>query len=407
MRARFALLRCLVTAYCIAGCLGNWWNVGFLSWRAGSHRLDQTLILSAQPTCSSIAGLSPKQTLYCQQHFSLMPAVTQGARLGMQECASQFKARRWNCGASHRSSLAFGPVSDDAPTREASFAHAITAAGVVHAVARACKRAAQDGEIGKGPFLSKCGCSKALRPGNISRDWIWGGCGDDVLFGYDFAKGFIDAKESEQNHPRHSMELAKTMVNLHNNEVGRRMVFQSAIVDCKCHGVSGSCSLKTCWQQLLPFKLIGQRLLGLYDQAAKVKLATRGFGLRLRRPRKGRNSTAANRNSQSRNRRRRQRRQRRQRQRRRRRPLRSELVYIADSPDFCRPNHTLGIEGTRNRQCYLNPEDPHTSCSKLCCQRGYVSRLIKETHKCKCKFEWCCKIHCQQCVTQKVVQICN
>uniref|UniRef100_A0A1I8G448 Protein Wnt n=1 Tax=Macrostomum lignano TaxID=282301 RepID=A0A1I8G448_9PLAT len=292
-------------------------TLAFCPGERAATRLDQTLILSAQPTCSSIAGLSPKQTLYCQQHFSLMPAVTQGARLGMQECASQFKARRWNCGASHRSSLAFGPVSDD-------------------------------GDLSNGE---------------------WPDCARPHL--------------------------------------ASQMVFQSAIVDCKCHGVSGSCSLKTCWQQLLPFKLIGQRLLGLYDQAAKVKLATRGFGLRLRRPRKGRNSTAANRNSQSRNRRRRQRRQRRQRQRRRRRPLRSELVYIADSPDFCRPNHTLGIEGTRNRQCYLNPEDPHTSCSKLCCQRGYVSRLIKETHKCKCKFEWCCKIHCQQCVTQKVVQICN
>lgn len=35
-------------------------------------------------------------------------------------------------------------------------------------------------------------------------------------------------------------------------------VIKSSKVTCKCHGVSGSCSLITCWQQLASFREIGK-----------------------------------------------------------------------------------------------------------------------------------------------------
>ncbi len=35
-------------------------------------------------------------------------------------------------------------------------------------------------------------------------------------------------------------------------------VISNMKVTCKCHGVSGSCSLITCWQQLAPFRKIGK-----------------------------------------------------------------------------------------------------------------------------------------------------
>jgi len=108
----------------------------------------------------------------------------------------------------------------DAGSREAALVHALSAAGVVHAVSRACR----DAE------LSTCGCSRRPRPvavaGDRRRDggaddWMWGGCGDNTDYGYRFTRSFVDVREREKNYPRHSDGLARILMNVHNNEAGR------------------------------------------------------------------------------------------------------------------------------------------------------------------------------------------
>ena len=106
--------------------------------------------------------------------------------------------------------------------------HAVSAAGVVHAISRACR----DAE------LSTCGCSRRPQPAVVSalvdgggrrqgdrgsddEDWMWGGCGDNTDYGYRFAQGFVDVREREKNYPRHSAGLARMLMNIHNNEAGR------------------------------------------------------------------------------------------------------------------------------------------------------------------------------------------
>ena len=55
----------------------------------------------------------------------------------------------------------------------------------------------------------------------LSRDWQWGGCGDNTEYGYKFTQGFVDIKEREKNYPRYSNGLARMLMNIHNNEAGR------------------------------------------------------------------------------------------------------------------------------------------------------------------------------------------
>lgn len=100
-----------------------------------------------------------------------------------------------------------------AGSRETAFTYAISAAGVVNAISRACK----EGE------LSSCGCSRAARPKDLPRDWLWGGCGDNLNYGYRFSKEFVDAREREKSYPKGSYESARLQMNLHNNEAGRRV----------------------------------------------------------------------------------------------------------------------------------------------------------------------------------------
>lgn len=91
-------------------------------------------------------------------------------------------------------------------SREAAFVYAISSAGVVYAITRACSQ----GE------LKNCSCDRKKR-GQSSDDrgsFDWGGCSDDIKFGIKFAKDFVDAQEL-------MMKDARAMMNLHNNRCGR------------------------------------------------------------------------------------------------------------------------------------------------------------------------------------------
>ncbi|XP_014678959.1 PREDICTED: protein Wnt-5b-like, partial [Priapulus caudatus] len=223
---------------------------------------------------------------------------------------------------------------------------------------RSCRR---DGEAaGTAP------AARARRPKDLNHDWIWGGCGDNLEYGYRFTEGFVDVKEREIQSPdRARASQGKSfLMNLHNNEAGRRAVYRNHLVACKCHGVSGSCSLKTCWQQLSPFRSIGEWLKDRYDGATEVKVNRRG---KLQLANKRFNL-----------------------------PTAEDLVYMEESPDYCMYSPRTGSLGTKSRVCNKAAAGMD-GCTLLCCGRGYNTQKVVVVERCNCKFHWCCFVKCETC----------
>ncbi|XP_049803160.1 protein Wnt-6 [Schistocerca nitens] len=389
-------MRPLLVAVClllVSPITGHWWA-------AGSHVvLDPTMI------CKKTRRLRGRLAEICRKEPALLKEISKGVALGTRECQFQFRNRRWNCTAVRRS-LRKVLMRD---TRETGFVNAITAAGVTFAVTRACSM----GE------LIECSCDKAIKgsgrmgplppehpasvlppgaagasagapsvaaalppgagahqqlqqpqqPGQAAEgEWQWGGCGDNVNFGYRRSKDFMDA-------PYRRRSDIKTLVKLHNNDAGRLAIKNFMRTECKCHGLSGSCTLRTCWRKMPPFRDVGNRLKERFDGAAKVIPSNDGRSFMPEGP------TI-------------------------KQPERTDLVYSEDSPDFCLPNRRTGSLGTQGREC--NATSPGVDgCELLCCSRGYDTRVVREKVNCKCRFRWCCEVTCKTCVERRSINTCR
>ncbi|EYC11180.1 hypothetical protein Y032_0052g2274 [Ancylostoma ceylanicum] len=340
------------------------------SWWSSVAQLSTSLAgQSARPVCS-LRGLSPGQARICDLFKDHMPAVGQGAQTAIQECQYQFKSNRWNCSTPYGSGIV-GPVHK-LGTREAAFTYAILSAGVTHEIGRRCRQG----------LLASCGCSEEAKPKNVADDWTWGGCGDNVDYGYRFSKNFIDIREKERD-PRRDQDHGRSLMNRRNNEAGRKILKRHTAPKCKCHGVSGACNLKTCWMQLPTMRQVGNILQNKYKNAIRVQVNSRGnlqlVADQLPKDPGGRRKTRA---------------------------LPTDLVFMDDSPDYCRQDRAAGTLGTQGRICRRG-SDGADGCDSLCCGRGYNTYTVEQTTKCNCKFEWCCKVVCQMCTNTTQVDICK
>lgn len=142
--------------------------------------------------------------------------------------------------------------------------------------------------------------------------------------------------------------------------------------ECKCHGVSGSCTMKTCWTTLPPFRQIGEHLKKKYH---KGKLVMPIKGRRARRP----IFLTIKRSKRA-----------------HRKPRRSDLVYLEKSPNYCDYNLDTGSLGTVGRNCNRT-SNGMDGCTLMCCGRGYNTHQFTRTWQCNCKFHWCCKVECNSC----------
>ena len=145
---------------------------------------------------------------------------------------------------------------------------------------------------------------------------------------------------------------------------------------CKCHGLSGSCALKTCWRKMPPFRSVWARIKEKFDGAIQVEISNDGKALETK------SKTIKP-------------------------PSREDIVYSENAPDsrFCRRNRKWGSLGTKGRIC--DPKSMEVGgCDLLCCHRGHKSEKVTLKENCKCRFIWCCDVQCETCVQDKTIHRC-
>lgn len=156
----------------------------------------------------------------------------------------------------------------------------------------------------------------------------------------------------------------------------QQAVAKTMLTDCRCHGVSGSCAVKTCWRTLAPFERVGRFLKQRYEDGVRMLERVRG---KVRRKEK---------------------------EQRRMPVTKDQLVFLNKSPNYCVEDRRLGVAGTRGRRCNRTSSGPD-GCSLLCCGRGYNTHVVRSVERCECKFVWCCYVRCRQCESMSDMHTCK
>ncbi|CAG2177284.1 unnamed protein product [Oppiella nova] len=179
-------------------------------------------------------------------------------------------------------------------------------------------------------------------------------------------------------------------------------------IECKCHGVSGSCELKTCWRSMPSFRQIGDILKEKFESATEVQLKVPPNAKPVTKPvAKEPKLEAASMTyhdmpfpSKSGS-----------------RPYLvpispyfkpqtdTDLIYLQSSPDFCEKNDKIGSLGTHGRACNRT-SNAIDGCELMCCGRGYKIRRERVMERCNCKFHWCCYVECDHCSKEVEISTC-
>uniref|UniRef100_A0A7N9DDZ6 Protein Wnt n=1 Tax=Macaca fascicularis TaxID=9541 RepID=A0A7N9DDZ6_MACFA len=301
--------------------------------------------------------LERKQRRMCRRDPGVAETLVEAVSMSALECQFQFRFERWNCtleGRYRASLLKRG-------FKETAFLYAISSAGLTHALAKACS-------AGR---MERCTCDEA--PDLENREaWQWGGCGDNLKYSSKFVKEFLGRRSSKDLRAR---------VDFHNNLVGVKVIKAGVETTCKCHGVSGSCTVRTCWRQLAPFHEVGKHLKHKYETALKVGSTTNeaaGEAGAISPPR-GRASGVGGSDPL---------------------PRTPELVHLDDSPSFCLAGRFS--PGTAGRRCHREK-----NCESICCGRGHNTQSRVVTRPCQCQVRWCCYVECRQCTQREEVYTCK
>ncbi|KFQ97908.1 Protein Wnt-11b, partial [Opisthocomus hoazin] len=313
--------------------------------------------------CRLLAGLVPDQFQMCRRNLEVMPSIVRAARQTQSICQKTFADMRWNCSSVQRAPR-FGPDLLKGP-RESAFVYALAAAAeatkwLKQSVCRDIPPLLPSPDT-PAPFPQPaqgvCHFTPVL-PVLLS---VPLGKQRPVLLCSPALRRAARTRKQKQI-PLFSCAL--------------QVVSDSLDTKCKCHGVSGSCSVKTCWKGLPDLEEIASDLKSKY--LAAIKVTHRLVGPRKQLIPKETDV----------------------------RPVReTDLVYLINSPDYCTPNLHLGSLGTQDRKG--NASSPCKPLGAACRGRGYNTYTEEVVERCHCKYHWCCYVVCKKCRRKVERHVCK
>ena len=244
--------------------------------------------------------------------------------------------------------------------------YSILASSVAKYIAIACKEGS----------LQSCSCGeKAKLPQGNNQIYYYTSCSENIKYGLEVAVKFLDIAEIENG------QGLRERVRLQNLLAGRTILKELSSKmkpKCRCHGLSGSCNVMTCWQITPNIQTLGSELKKRYNTACQVRFIA------------GESSGAPQLQSLC-----------------NKAIADHDLVFSDPSPDYCVPDSKQSY-GTAGRKCRndVNPNDPE-NCQNLCCGRGFVEHTEIVNYSCNCKFVYCCKIACDTCSRVDSYYVCR
>ena len=267
-----------------------------------------------------------------------------GIKRAIQWCRKVFKDELWNC-TRVMGDYVLGKIVHLYSTRERAVVVAMVTAGITIDIATCCR----EGKLKDCPCVSPPFLRKEGQDEKGSRTVTYGECGDNVYKAKERANQIMGVTSDA--------ETVEDRVDYHNAALGAGLGMRTVEV-CRCHGITGSCNVKTCKMKTGDYEEIAQDMPARYKRASAVTLID-GQLVSV--------GPADNQTS-------------------------DDLVYSCDTPYTCLPNKDLGIPGTSGREC--NPTvTASNSCDRLCCGRGYyeVTKMVPVE---ECKFVFCCRFEC-------------
>ncbi|XP_059059391.1 protein Wnt-4 [Achroia grisella] len=294
------------------------------------------------PGACKLITPSSRQAKMCKRNPSLPKFLQIARNQAIAACEEAFRYDRWNC------SLVFNRKVKrnifNKIYRETAFVHALLAASMTHAVAKAC--ASGD--------LTRCSCYGSF---GKNSSWKIGGCGDDFKQGKRVTRNFLEFKQAGTD--QIGQVLKQDVV------VGIDTMGEQMREVCKCHGFSGSCTTKTCWKRLGPFNSAMGLLKKHFHHAVKQKILN--YTVKRAITPKLRNKLKVD---------------------------RTKLVYLHKTPNLC--------ISTKGRVC-----KDRNNCATLCCGRGYITTKKTIHFRCRCRMANCCAVQCDTCTQEVDIYTCK